>query len=157
MFYAPASVSDIKWATDVSGLTYKDLKTAFLYRKKLVKGCSCRPAPWAPEERARHKMYETEATEIATLSKGNAAIDSLARDVRERSAGNISQYWASGSEEHLEPGADQAERWKLAPGQRRAVKSLSELNKNPVSRRYDQLENSARADGPQFLWAGDGH
>ena len=157
LFYAPSSASDIKWATDVSGLTYKDLKTAFLYRKKLVKGCSCRPAPWAPEERARHKLYETEAAEIATLSEGNAAIDSMGSAVRELPAGDAPPLSANDSDEQGANGAGDVEMWKLRQRRRPAPKSLSELNKNPSPLRYDPLQNSVRADGPQYLWAGDGH
>lgn len=59
LFYMPAQALDMKRAVDLSGLAYTSLKNAFVYRKKLVKGCSCRPPPWSADERARHKMYET--------------------------------------------------------------------------------------------------
>lgn len=157
LFYTPSREIDIKWATDVSGLTYKDLQTAFLYRKKLVKGCSCRPAPWAPEERARHKMYETEGAEIATLSKGNAGIDTLSSDIAERPGGGVLPNSAGGRDELVVTGIGDAEKWKARGNYRRAGKSLLELNKNPYPRRYNHLRNSARTDAPQFLWAGDGH
>jgi hypothetical protein len=42
---------------DLNGNPYKKLKTAFLYRKKLVPNCSCRAAPWSEAELARHSEY----------------------------------------------------------------------------------------------------
>lgn len=59
LYYMSPMAPDIKQARDQRGLSYRDLKTAFLYRKKLVKSCTCRPAPWTTAERHRHKKYET--------------------------------------------------------------------------------------------------
>ena len=57
LFYMPSHTSDINQARSVSGKAYKQIENAFLYRKKYVPSCTCRPAPWSPEERARHAMY----------------------------------------------------------------------------------------------------
>ncbi|MGI9425479.1 MAG: DUF2865 domain-containing protein, partial [Hyphomicrobiaceae bacterium] len=65
LFYTAPNAPDIKQARDVSGLVYRRMENAFLYRKKLVKGCTCRPAPWSPGERARHQMYSTAEPEVA--------------------------------------------------------------------------------------------
>lgn len=46
LFYTPSDAPDMKRAVDISGLSYRNLANAFTYRKKLVKGCVCRPAPW---------------------------------------------------------------------------------------------------------------
>jgi hypothetical protein len=50
--------ASITGARDQTGLAYEKLKTAFLYRKKLLKNCTCRPEPWSVSERMRHKSYE---------------------------------------------------------------------------------------------------
>lgn len=41
-------------------MSYARLPNAFLYRKKRIASCSCRPAPWSHEERARHASYAEE-------------------------------------------------------------------------------------------------
>lgn len=68
LYHMPASNPSIKYARDRRGFAYKDLKTAFLYRKKLSKSCTCRPEPWTVAERMRHKGYELpEPTALASL------------------------------------------------------------------------------------------
>lgn len=57
LFYVPASRPDIDNALDISGRPYSALPKAFLYRKSLVNGCSCRAAPWSEAELARHRRY----------------------------------------------------------------------------------------------------
>ncbi|MDH3581464.1 MAG: DUF2865 domain-containing protein [Hyphomicrobiales bacterium] len=37
----------VNGAVDLAGNRYADLENAFLYRKELVQGCGCEPAPWA--------------------------------------------------------------------------------------------------------------
>jgi hypothetical protein len=46
---------------DLSGRSYASLPNAFRYRKALVEGCSCKPAPWSVEEAARHQGYAGDA------------------------------------------------------------------------------------------------
>ena len=57
LFYMSPNNPSIKTARDQRGLSYSDLKTAFLYRKQYSKSCTCRPAPWSVAERMRHKSY----------------------------------------------------------------------------------------------------
>lgn len=57
LYYLPSASSDIEHMTDLSGLSYKHLETAFRYRSEWDQGCSCRPAPWALAEAARHNEY----------------------------------------------------------------------------------------------------
>ena len=57
LFYMPSSTSKIEQAYDQTGMAYKRIENAFLYRKKLINGCACRPAPWSEAERLRHRMY----------------------------------------------------------------------------------------------------
>ena len=50
---------------DLAGRKYSDLPKAFAYRKALVQGCTCKPAPWSYEEAARHQSYaDQEAIEL---------------------------------------------------------------------------------------------
>ena len=73
LYYMSPIAPAIEKARDQRGLSYRDLKTAFIYRKKLVKNCTCRPAPWTAAERQRHKNYEIEDPEvIASLDSKQA-------------------------------------------------------------------------------------
>lgn len=68
LYHMPASTPSIDYARDRRGFAYKDLKTAFLYRKKLSKSCTCRPEPWTVAERMRHKSYALpQPTAVANL------------------------------------------------------------------------------------------
>ncbi|MDX2258682.1 MAG: DUF2865 domain-containing protein [Hyphomicrobiaceae bacterium] len=57
LYYLPKSSDDPAAMMDLSGRTYGELRHAFLYRKRLVDGCACRPMPWSAAERARHLRY----------------------------------------------------------------------------------------------------
>ena len=57
LFYMPARTSTIDDAVDLQGRPYGKIPNAFLYRKRLVDGCACRPAPWSDIEAARHNQY----------------------------------------------------------------------------------------------------
>ena len=57
LFYMPSSTSRIEDAYDRRGRAYKRIKNAFLYRRKLVKGCGCKPKPWSEAARRRHRRY----------------------------------------------------------------------------------------------------
>ena len=57
LFYLPRASDDTEHMTDLSGRAYGRLPTAFVYRKALIAGCTCRPRPWAESELARHRAY----------------------------------------------------------------------------------------------------
>lgn len=57
LFYMPARTSDIDDAVDLQGRLYSKIPNAFVYRKRLINGCACRPAPWSDLETARHNQY----------------------------------------------------------------------------------------------------
>ncbi len=75
LYYMSPMAPDIKQARDQRGMSYRDLKTAFLYRKQLVKSCTCRPAPWTAAERQRHKQYETADPEAVARLDSNQTDD----------------------------------------------------------------------------------
>lgn len=56
-FHASNVGTDAADMTDVMGHRYRELPNAFRYRKALVPGCACKPAPWALSERRRHAAY----------------------------------------------------------------------------------------------------
>lgn len=69
LYYYPTNGGSVETMVDMAGKPYASLPTAFLYRKSLVEGCTCKPAPWSAEAAARHQGYAAEASEQA------AAID----------------------------------------------------------------------------------
>ena len=69
LFYMPSSRARIEEAYDQTGMAYQRIKNAFLYRKKLIQGCACRPAPWSVAERLRHRMYAINAPEARAAQR----------------------------------------------------------------------------------------
>lgn len=57
LYYHPVNGGSIDTMVDLEGTPYSAAPHAFAYRKALAKGCSCRAAPWAKEELARHEQY----------------------------------------------------------------------------------------------------
>ncbi len=57
LFYYPTEGGSIETMIDLAGRSYQSLPSAFRYRKALVAGCACKPAPWSPEAAARHQGY----------------------------------------------------------------------------------------------------
>jgi hypothetical protein len=73
LFHFP-TYGDIHDAVDNSGKPYARLPAAFLYRKKLVAGCTCRPEAWSDAEVSRHQVYAMEeAQEKARIAEAKAA------------------------------------------------------------------------------------
>jgi hypothetical protein len=73
LFHLPVN-SEIGEAVDQSGKPYGRLPVAFLYRKKLVAGCACRPEAWSDAEVSRHQGYAfNEAQEKARKAEAEAA------------------------------------------------------------------------------------
>ena len=57
LFYAPAGSVDMNDAVDLQGRSYARLQNAFLYRKRLINGCTCKSDPWTEAELIRHRKY----------------------------------------------------------------------------------------------------
>jgi Protein of unknown function (DUF2865) len=73
LFHMPSN-GEIGDAVDQSGKPYSRLPAAFLYRKKLVAGCACRPEAWSDAEMSRHQVYAfNEAQEKARKAEEEAA------------------------------------------------------------------------------------
>ncbi|HUJ36520.1 MAG TPA: DUF2865 domain-containing protein [Hyphomicrobium sp.] len=65
LFYYPTAGGSVETMVDLTGRRYADLPNAFRYRKSLVNGCACKPAPWSPQEAARHQGYAAQAAQGA--------------------------------------------------------------------------------------------
>lgn len=72
LYYLPRHSEDIAAMVDLGGRRYDQLQNAFVYRKRLINGCACRPMPWSAAERARHNRYAY-AEEILRLNEKRAA------------------------------------------------------------------------------------
>jgi hypothetical protein len=77
LFYHPNPGGGMADAVDLSGRAYTQLASAFLYRKKRIDGCTCRPAPWSQAERDRHRQYAREAATEPPQSVPTADADGL--------------------------------------------------------------------------------
>ncbi len=64
VYYAGYDGDTAKTMRDFRGNRYENLKYAFLYRKKIKKGCRCRPEPWS---KAAKKMYERRVQQADNL------------------------------------------------------------------------------------------
>lgn len=62
LFYM-RSGGDVARMTDLTGRAYEHIDTAFLYRKTLVKSCTCKPMPWSYSARSKHAQYAADAAE----------------------------------------------------------------------------------------------
>ncbi|MGI9379952.1 MAG: DUF2865 domain-containing protein, partial [Methyloligellaceae bacterium] len=51
--------SSIDHMRSLAGQKYRHLANAYLYRKKFVASCRCKPEPWTVAERSRHHFYAT--------------------------------------------------------------------------------------------------
>jgi hypothetical protein len=74
LYFHPVNQLEVDNATDSSGRTYRLLTTAFLYRKRQVGGCQCRPEPWSTAELNRHRRYGEIAEGETRRPDGAAAI-----------------------------------------------------------------------------------
>ena len=88
LFYHPNPGGGMADAVDLSGRAYTQLANAFVYRKKRIDGCTCRPAAWSEAERARHRQYAREAAE-GGAGPGDAADDADGRSGAEDSPASI--------------------------------------------------------------------
>jgi uncharacterized protein DUF2865 len=70
LFYYPTPGGSPETMVDLTGKPYAQMPNAFVYRKTLVQGCSCKAAPWSAEATARHQGYKDEAKALAEFRGG---------------------------------------------------------------------------------------
>ncbi len=108
LYYYPLSGGSVETMVDLRGAPYAQSQTAFLYRKKLVEGCSCKPAPWSGESAARHQGYKDDERAIADMRRSSQQYAGAAR-----ADGEIDAYLMRENEEQpMSP-------WDRAQGVRR--------------------------------------
>ncbi len=92
LFYHPSTGSNANMnsAVDLTGRSYADLPIAFLHRKRLVSGCTCRPEPWSEASANRHERYAAAENPI-TRDRNRAATTGLPTEALTVVAGNYSQ------------------------------------------------------------------
>ncbi|MFA5899926.1 MAG: DUF2865 domain-containing protein [Hyphomicrobium sp.] len=71
LYYYPLNGGSVETMVDMGGRPYAQTPSAFLYRKKLVEGCACKPAPWSAETAARHQGYKDDDRIIADMRQGS--------------------------------------------------------------------------------------
>lgn len=62
LYFVDKNDTDTSDMVDVSGRPYSRLQTAFLYRKRQVEGCKCKPEPWDRSELDRHRSYALDSS-----------------------------------------------------------------------------------------------
>ena len=99
LFYYPTNGGSVDTMVDMGGRPYAQMPNAFLYRKTLVQGCTCKPAPWSAETAARHQGYKDDASALAEMRgarryAGRAAVasDGWQEDGDGSSGGEIEAY-----------------------------------------------------------------
>jgi hypothetical protein len=73
LFYQSSSDENMSELVDLQGRNYAKLPNAFVYRKKLIDGCSCKPMPWSEAELARHRQYAAEEAAKVKVAAATAA------------------------------------------------------------------------------------
>jgi Protein of unknown function (DUF2865) len=115
LFYYPIDGGSVETMVDLAGRSYRALPNAFRYRKALVDGCACKPAPWSPEEAARHQGYANEdATAEAEADESDAEIRAAeARSARASGPSVEESYYFEPPQPYARPPAPRAySRWR---------------------------------------------
>jgi len=74
LYFHDAASPDVADMVDLEGRAYARLATAYLYRKRRVEGCACKPEPWSETERARHARYAAQAAHVSSdVREGEAS------------------------------------------------------------------------------------
>ena len=77
LYYMP-SRSSPKTMVDMHGKRYAKTETAFLFRKKRIQSCRCRPEAWSSSEKFRHKLYELNEPKERKLAREEGDLEFLA-------------------------------------------------------------------------------
>lgn len=163
LFFMPSTGGEIAQMTDLSGRAYEHIDTAFLYRKKLVKSCTCKPMPWSYSARARHAQY---AEDLAEKERRNRQ-----GKVRSAAVSNTDETQTSTNTESPDDdqsGSDADDHWlHRDDGQRHAASSLLARKSRQLRRRrqhFARRRTVVRAPRPRRIrphwkrnYGGDGN
>jgi len=95
---------------DLAGRPYRQLRTAFLYRKEYIASCSCEPQPWEQAALDRHRAYALAAAAGKGSREAATELQTLQAKLKEdaRSAATPGQPAAAG--DVWQPGTEIAAR-----------------------------------------------
>jgi hypothetical protein len=111
LFYYPTDGGSVETMVDLAGRSYRALPNAFRYRKALVSGCACKPAPWSPEETARHQGY------VAGAAQSVAEAESQSRPARTAAGPSVEEpYYFEAPQPYVRPPEPRHySRWRQPP------------------------------------------
>jgi hypothetical protein len=110
LYYYPTEGGSVETMVDLAGRSYRSLPNAFRYRKALVDGCACKPAPWSPEEAARHQGYASGAP------VAEAEIEDETRSARVAGPSVEEPYYFEPPQPYVRPPAPRPySRWRHPP------------------------------------------
>lgn len=69
LYYYPVQGGSPETMVDLAGRPYVQERNAFLYRKQLVSGCTCKAPPWSAESAARHRAYKDDDRMMAEMRR----------------------------------------------------------------------------------------
>lgn len=83
--YMHRTGGSVEHMVDLAGKPYADLPTAFLYRKKFVAACRCKPEPWSEEAQAAYKEREPTVTVTEDAIAADTPLEPEPQDVAQES------------------------------------------------------------------------
>ena len=146
LFFRDTLDSPAEEMRDVAGQSYAALPQAFVYRRTLIAGCSCRPMPWSEAERDRHDGYALAEADLAAAQTDlvNAAPVEPTQSVPPGGMGPAEAAAVAA----FRPLGGQPRAGRIARGYPRLVGHTA--LPRPTRARFDQR----RAPRPQFAGAG---
>ena len=147
LFYYPNS-SELKEAVDLAGRSYRSLPTAFLFRKKLVDGCACKPTPWSEAEADRHRRYAmAEGRTPPALAQGRGSPIVVAGNYSEaRQPTSAPSVTAEATDATEIDGIPVVNVPALAPPVPQMARSDSEPSERPAPRKVRREQAEARQE-----------
>ncbi len=175
LFYLPKNSTEIEEMVDLQGRRYDEMPSAFVYRKTLIDGCSCRPMPWSASERARHNRYayREEALRIAAQREDRLRLEALARSeawqrrddepVSDRSVEDRATAPTDGIAEQLssEPAPSEQSLASIQEPPPTSVSAhrYSKIKRRPIRRRKARPRRKTQTYGSyssgKYAWPGD--
>ena len=175
LFYISSSNRDVAKMTDLSGRAYEHLNTAFLYRKKLIKSCTCKPMPWSVGERTRHLRYaeleaekrlRQEQSRRRVAEGGRTIIESLDEDSAdleqdlENSSGDQGDQRLDGAGQHANSSgkvwrSDQTAKRRIRRARRRWVQRRASIKMKRHSKSKTSWNGAFGTGTSKHVWPGD--
>lgn len=90
LYYTASKDPEPASMVDLTGRRYDAMEKAYTYRKALVPGCTCKPAPWSSVARQRHANYALEKSRIETAATDSVETQTPASEA-EPDSGNQDQ------------------------------------------------------------------